>query len=270
VKKWGSWGLVLSCAGKWRGARATPLKKLFLSAIKFIMKKISSILIVFAVMFLTGAVSCSSAKLHVKEGSEYSPEKLSYKVGLFAQEVHSLGWRNYSVDLKEQKLSGKKANAAILKEYPDAVRAFSGTFISEMEPAFDCTFVYTADEKKCYLKAGRSAAKILVQNDERIVSTATPVPIVIVKTNEYEQKGKTYTLVSEIPFGMKVYVYGEEYALVDLYSYPADFLVNKKFSRVLTQEENEFVAAAVFASYDYFKTLAEKEKTGLSTYYSSY
>ena len=240
------------------------------NAINFIMKKISSILIVFAVVFLAGAVSCSSAKLHVKEGSEYSPEKLSYKVGLFAQEVHSLGWRNYSVDLKEQPLSGKKANTAILKEYPDAKRAFTGTFISEMEPAFDCTFVYTADEKKCYLKAGRSGTKILVQNEDRIVSSADAVPIVIVKVNEYDQKGQTYTLVSDIPFGMKVYVYGEEYALVDLYSYPADFLVNKKFSRVLSQEENEFVAATIFAAYDYFKTLSEKDKTGLSTYYSSY
>ena len=255
----------------WRvGALTAHLKKLFLNAINFIMKKISSILMVFAVGLLAGAVSCSSAKLHVKEGSEYSPEKISYKVGLFAQEVHSLGWRNYSVDLKEQPLSGKKANAAILKEYPDAKRAFTGTFISEMEPAFDCTFVYTADEKKCYLKAGRSGTKILVQNQDRIVSSADAVPLVIVKVNEYEQKGQTYTLVADIPFGMKVYVYGEEYALVNLYSYPADILVNKKFSRTLTPEENEFVAAAIFASYDYFKTLSEKDKTGLSTYYSSY
>ena len=51
------------------GALTAHLKKLFLSAIKFIMKKISSILMVFAVGLLAGAVSCSSAKLHVKEGS---------------------------------------------------------------------------------------------------------------------------------------------------------------------------------------------------------
>ena len=101
------------------------MKNSLSNAIKFIMKKISSILIVLVALFALDCISCNTAKLHVKEGSEYSPEKLSYKVGLFAQEVHSLGWRNYSVDLKEQPLSGKKANAAILKEYPDAKRAFT-------------------------------------------------------------------------------------------------------------------------------------------------
>ena len=241
---------------------------------KNFMTKIKTVCLQIALTFaLTLSVtSCASAKLHVKDKTKYSNQKIDYKVELFSLEKHSLSHNLSSLELSQVKFDGKSKIPPQLKEFAaeQGTQAFTGTFVSNKENRFATSLVYSNESNSATIITGPEQTKITVQNAERIVSFANPLPIVITRANEYDLKGKTYTLDSEFPYGMRIYVYGEEYALADLNSYPAQFLLNKEFSRELSSSEQDFLESVIFAAYDYLKTSKDKTKTGLSTYYSSY
>ena len=229
-----------------------------------------------AVLFLTSCASTTTAYIegYEENPSNYEVTSLVWQNPLLGK--HFVSWNGYTMERTRGYGAGFEVAGFESIKSGASYKLLRGetelypVHVIYKEKGFPLPSLFhesvTLSDSSVIFTTGNPSVNIPLEDKDIILQDSSTVPYVTVeKLHSSLQNGKVYKMWGNVTTGVRVLVKGEEYAVVDYYAKDPRVLVNKTFSFVLDQNQQDYLASVVMGMYAYYKLLEQDGETSGQT-----
>jgi hypothetical protein len=217
--------------------------------------------LIIAVVLICGVVSCATGTVYLKDVNKYTSTTFKSEIDW---DVYTFTWGDYKLvsdsQTKEKKIDFSKygmadydSKSGFISDFKKSKKLiYEVVFLSGTKKLSKDKIVKNASEN--YIVIDKTKLKVNPSTESVIISDNSYMPVKVTPINQMLRDGKVYNMLANANAGVKINLYGQDYAVVDYISETPTILMNNKFNKELTQEETDFAAALLLSLYELNQT----------------
>lgn len=216
-------------------------------------------LLILSALFVGTLVSCASAKVYVTDLQDFNSTGITQEIDWG---MNNLSWNGFKLknndQTKEKVIDYKKFG---LDSY-DNKKGLVSSFYKNGNFLYDTYFITVSNnvaikevlnnKTLSYLIVGPKSTKLEIlgtPQDTVMIEDNSVLPLKVTRIGKLEREGKIYSMPANNISGVRIKLYGQNYAIIDFVSDEPRILMCQTFEHDLTEDEKTFVSSLMLLLY---------------------
>lgn len=213
-------------------------------------------------LIMVGALfSCASSQVYVTDAADFTATNVTEAYDL---DSFSFSWNGYNLtksSIDVSKIDYKKIG---LDKYDNKVAAAYD--LSKSDVKYSTSYIITVSNKEpidvkkifenkseVYLVHGPKSTKLKIEGtpqDTLMIDDSSVLPLRVTRIGKVEREGKVFSMPANQLSGVRIKLYGQNYAIIDFVSDTPRILMCNTFNHDLSQDEKDFVSTLMLLLYN--------------------
>lgn len=210
-----------------------------------------------ALVLSIGFVSCATGTVYFKDSSKYTTTPFLYEVDW---DYYKLSWSGYqlisdeetmkkTVDFAKYGMNDYQTKSGLVSDFKKKDKfLYEVKFITGVKEKNKDN--YFEDNLETYIVIDNTKLSVEISKKEEMIDDNSFMPIKVTRISKVLREGKVYDLPGSKNSGVKINLYGQDYAVIDFITENPTIYLNSNFNKDLTTEEEMFAAALLLSMYE--------------------